>query len=213
MEQSVVLDRPMTDRLRPANRSVQVGAGTDEALLRLAAKGNATAFEEIVKRHQAAIYRFLLRLLGSPDDAEEAGVEVFVRAWQHAGRFQFRASVSTWLFRIALNIARDLRSRRRNVLTEPLPSDDSLLGKVAESAEETAIRSASEDHRRQELHKALAELNPADRGILVLYYLEEKTYEEIQEITGFSYTVLKTRLARARRRLRLGLEAAGSEVG
>jgi RNA polymerase sigma-70 factor (ECF subfamily) len=187
-------------------------SGGDEALLKLAAKGNEQAFEEIVRRHQGPIYRFLLRALGSAADAEEAGVEVFVRAWQHAGRFQFRASVSTWLFRIALNIARDMRGRRRSVQFEPLPEDEALIGEFAESAEDTAMRAASEEYRHQALALGLESLSASDRGILILYYLEEKEYEEIQAITGLSYTVLKTRLARARRRLREALESAGREV-
>src|SRR5438105_4448312 len=75
---------------------------SDEALLRLCAEGESGALEEIVRRYQGPLYRLLARLLNSPDDAEDAVLSVFVRAWQNAPRFQYRAGVATWLYRIAV---------------------------------------------------------------------------------------------------------------
>src|SRR5262249_44127320 len=94
---------------------------SDEALLRLCAGGDTAALEELVRRYQTPLHRFLARLMGSPDDAEEAALDVFVRVWQHAPRFQYRAKVATWLYRIAVNIAHDAHSRRKARPQEALP--------------------------------------------------------------------------------------------
>jgi len=185
---------------------------SDEALLRLCAAGESAALEELVRRYQAPLYRFLTRMLGSAEDAEEAALDVFVRAWQHAPRFQYRARVATWLYRIAVNIARDMHSRRKARPQETRPDSYELAQIAIGSAEEDALKRLEREDRSRALDRALARLNEKDRLLLVLYYFEEREYEEIQAITELSYTVLKTRLARARRRLRALMEAESGET-
>jgi RNA polymerase sigma-70 factor (ECF subfamily) len=185
---------------------------SDEELLRLCAASESAALEELVRRYQAPIYRFLVRLLGSAEDAEEAALDVFVRAWQHAPRFEFRARVATWLYRIAVNIARDMHSRRTARPQETRPDSYELAQVAIGSAEDDALMRLERQDRSRVLERALKRLNEKDRLLLVLYYFEEREYEEIQEITGLSYTVLKTRLARARRRLRALMEAEDPET-
>jgi RNA polymerase sigma-70 factor, ECF subfamily len=175
---------------------------TDEDLLRLCARGHDPALEELVRRYQAPLYRFLYRMLNSAEDAEEATMDVFVRAWQHAPRFEFRAKVATWFYRIAVNIARDMHSRRKSRPQEPLPDNLELTKMAIGSAEDDALGRLARQDQNRALERALSHLSESDRLLLVLYYLEEREYEEIQKISGLSYTVLKTRLARARRRLR-----------
>lgn len=180
---------------------------SDEDLLGLCARGESEALQEIVRRYQAPLYRFLLRLLGSREDTEEAVLDVFTRVWQHAGRFQYRSRVATWLYRIAVNLARDAHSRKRSRPQEPWPEEYELAQMAVGSAEQDALGKLERVDRSRSLRRALDRLSASDRLILVLYYLEERDYEEIQAITGLSYTVLKTRLARARRRLRGLLDA------
>jgi RNA polymerase sigma-70 factor (ECF subfamily) len=180
---------------------------SDEDLLRLCASGENGALEELVRRYRTPLYRFLARLTGSTEDAEEAVLDVFVRAWQHAPRFQYRAKVATWLYRIAVNIARDMHSRKKARPQENRPDSYELSQAAIGSAEEDALNRLHGEERSRMLESALKKLGDTDRLILVLYYLEERDYEEIQEITQLSYTVLKTRLARARRRLKSLLEA------
>jgi RNA polymerase sigma-70 factor (ECF subfamily) len=182
---------------------------SDEDLLRLCAKGDATGLEELTRRYQQQIFGFLYRLTGSYEDAEEATLEVFLRAWRTAGSFQYRARVATWLYRIALNIARDLHSRKLARPQEPWPEDEEVAASLAVgSAEDEAMESLAGDEMGKRLQAAMQKLSPQDRELLTLYYLQDYDYEEIQAITGLSYTVLKTRLARARQRLRRQLEKA-----
>lgn len=175
---------------------------TDEDLLRLCARGQDTALEELVRRYQAPLYRFLVRMLNSVEDAEEATMDVFVRAWQHAPRFEYRAKVATWFYRIAVNIARDMHSRRKSRPQDPWPENFELSKMAIGSAEDDALGTLARQDQKRSLEKAMSRLSESDRMLLVLYYLEEREYDEIQRISGLSYTVLKTRLARARRRLR-----------
>ncbi len=184
---------------------------SDEELLRLTADENQAAMQELVSRYQAPIYRFLLRLMGSPEDAEEAAMDVFLRMWKHAGRFQYRAKVATWLYRIAVNIARDVHARRKSRPQEPWPEEQDALHLALPSAEEDALVLVGREQARKDLWAALERLSEKDRTLLILYYLEDKDYDEIQSITGLSYTVLKTRLARARNRLRMFVEAGRTE--
>ncbi len=187
-------------------------SSTDEDLLRACASGDRDALKELTHRHQAPIYRFLLRMMGSPEDAEEAAIDVFVKAWQNAPRFEYRAKVATWLYRIAMNIARDAHSRKKGKIQQPWPEAEELNRMAVGSAEDDAVRKLELDRQSVRLHRALARLSEQDRLVLVLYYLEDREYDDIKRITGLSYTVLKTRLARARRRLRTLLDADGSEV-
>jgi len=185
---------------------------TDDQLLRLCSDGESAALRELVRRYQGPIFRFLARMMGSDDDAEEAALEVFVRAWRNAARFQYRAKVATWLYRIAVNIARDAHSRKQSRPKEVWIESTELQHLSVGSAEDDALKRVHRQDQAAALQRSLSRLSPDDRLILVLYYLEDREYEEIQEVTGLSYTVLKTRLARARRRLRNWMEAETKEA-
>jgi RNA polymerase sigma-70 factor (ECF subfamily) len=184
-----------------------LSAVADEDLLRACARGEREALRELTYRYQTPLYRFLYRLMGSHEDAEEAVLDVFVKAWQHAGRFKYQAKVATWLYRIAINAARDAHSRKKARPQAPWPDQSQLERLGVGSAEEDALRSLHREEASEALQRALAKLNPNDRALLVMYYLDDREYDEIKAITGLSYTVLKTRLARARRRLRQLLES------
>ncbi len=208
------LDRRVSDATSGDGERIRGGVqtATDEDLLRLCAAGENVALEELVRRHKTPIYRFLARLLNSTEDAEEATLDVFVRAWQHAPRFQYRAKVATWLYRIAVNIARDMYSRKKARPQETHPDSYELSQAAIGSAEDDALNRLQNEERSWALQGALNKLSDSDRLLLVLYYFEERDYDEIQAITELSYTVLKTRLARARRRLRTLLEAENREA-
>ncbi len=207
-------DTAVTPRSTHGPLPAQVGESpspevSDEDLLRRCAQQDRDALRELTRRYQSALFGFLYRLTGSYEDAEEATLEVFLRAWNHAGRFQYRARVATWLYRIALNTARDLHSRKRARPQEPWPEDEEVAASLSVgSAEEDALEALAREERAKQLRAAMDLLSASDRELIVLYYLQDNDYDEIQAVTGLSYTVLKTRLARARQRLRQHLERA-----
>lgn len=211
---AVTMGRPLSMRRSAASVSQPTSdaaarSPSDEDLLRRCAEGDAAGLEELTRRYQSQLFAFLYRLTGSYEDAEEATLEVFLRAWRTARGFQYRARVATWLYRIALNIARDLHSRKKARPQDPWPEDEEVAAELAVgSAEEEAIAGLHSADLAGEVRAAMDKLSPSDRELLTLYYLQDSDYDEIREITGLSYTVLKTRLARARQRLRRLLERA-----
>lgn len=191
----------------PAGQSTLMpsSAQSDLALVQGCAERDPAALRELVQRHQAKMQRFLRDIVGSPEDAEEAAQDVFLRVWQQANGFEARASVTNWLYRIAANVAFDLL-RRRKALRRTMPPQGST-DSVTADAQAQALAGLEQDARAGLLQAALGTLRPDDRLVLTLYYAEEKNCEEICEIIRTSYPVLKMRLLRARRRLRSALEA------
>lgn len=192
--------------------SLSIDRSSDEELLRLCARGADAALEELVRRYQPQIARLLSRLLGSREDVEEALLSVFLQTWQHAPRFRYRARVSTWLYRIAINLAHDIQKQRSRQPQRAM-NEQIDAARAQGNAEEEALRRLRQEEQARSLQRALDQLPAIDRTILVLYYYEQMDYEEIQAITQLSYTVLKTRLTRARRRLRQLLAEEDREVG
>ncbi|MBI2318265.1 MAG: sigma-70 family RNA polymerase sigma factor [Betaproteobacteria bacterium] len=96
----------------------------DEDWVRRAQAGDRRAFSELVQRHQDRVYRYLLRMLGSHDDALELTQDAFIKAWQALPQWQPKAQFRTWLFRIANNTALDALRRRK--LVEFVPLEDSF---------------------------------------------------------------------------------------
>ncbi len=187
--------------------------GDDRRLVDGCAQRDPAALREIVRRYQPALSRFLSQLLGSPEDAEEVVIEVFLRVWQQADKFQGRASFSTWLYRIASNAAYDRLRRqareRRSAASTVFTHGEHLSADL--NAETLALDRLEQEERSSRLRQALSDLRAEDRLLLVLYYTEEKNYAEIAQITHCTYPVLKMRMMRARRRLSALLAAQAPE--
>jgi RNA polymerase sigma factor (sigma-70 family) len=177
---------------------------TDDVLLRRCAQGDEGAFQVLYERHNRMLYNLLFRILGNHADAEEVLPDVFVKAWLKAADFRGHSRVSTWLYRIAANMATDrLRSGRigKEVFWEELPPHERAMPDVhghIESPEHAALRREDEAL----LAQAIGRLAQEDRLLVTLYHLQECTYAEIEEITGISAANIKSKLFRARRRLR-----------
>ncbi len=161
----------------------------DSQLVRAAQVGDLAAFEVLLRRHEARVYRVALRLLGDPDEAEDAAQEAFVQAWQALSMFRGASSLSTWLYRIVTNRCLNLLQARRP--EEPLDERHEARTLDPAHAVETGGALAT-------LRRAILELTPEQRGPLVLRELEGRSYEEIAEILEISVPAVKSRLHRAR---------------
>jgi RNA polymerase sigma-70 factor (ECF subfamily) len=166
-------------------------------------RGDQAAFQALYERHHRMIYNLAFRMLGNHADAEEVTPDVFVKVWQKAAEFRGHSRVSTWIYRIAANMAMDrLRSARvgREIFWDDLtPVEKEMPDRdAAETPEEAVLR--QEDQRA--LATAMARLAAEDRLLVTLYHLQGCTYAEIEEITGISPVNIKSKLFRARRCLR-----------
>ena len=167
--------------------------GPDEDWVRRAQAGDRKAFYELVRRHQVPVYRYLLRMLGSHDDAMELTQEAFIKAWQALPQWRPEAQFRTWLFRIANNMALDALRHRK--LIEFVPLEDSFDAPGSEPDPEYQAQVTQEV---RQLDASLKKLMPEHRQILLLREVEEMSYEEIGCVLSLNEGTVKSRLARAR---------------
>ncbi|WP_207782478.1 RNA polymerase sigma factor [Phytoactinopolyspora limicola] len=167
----------------------------DLVLARRAGLGDRQAFTEIARRHGAAMYRFARRVLLSDADAEEAVQDALVSAWQHLAEFRGDAALRTWLFRLTLNRAHNLRRQRR---PEPREVDEDTLPPASGADPEG---STIERELVAALDRALAQLPERQRIIWLLREVDQLSYEEIADITHTSKDAVRGQLHRARRTL------------
>ena len=192
-----------TPRLSATRPSRKARSTSDEALIEKIASGNRLAMQALFIRHQARIYRFVLRLARDATLAEDLTSDVFLTVWQQAHRFEARSSATTWLLAIArYKTYAELRRR-----TEPLPDDG-----AAQASDDPADNpeAAFEIKRRGEiLRRCLTRLSREHREIIDLVYYHEKSVQEVAGIVGIPGNTVKTRMFYARRRLSELLEAEG----
>lgn len=160
-----------------------------------AQRGDVAAFSELVARHQDRIYRFLLRLTRSHDDALELAQETFIHAWTALERWQAQARFSTWLFQIARNQAIDLLRRTQRV--DFVEFDASVADSLADSAP-TPEEALYSTQRLRALERALQRLPTEHREILLLREIEDLSYDEMAAVLNISLGTVKSRIARAR---------------
>lgn len=166
---------------------------SDRECAERAQRGDQAAFAELVGRYQARLYRFVLRMVGSPDEALDLAQDAFMRAWQALPEWQPGAQFHTWLFRIASNAALDALRRRKIVEFVPIEEDDD-----AASGEPGPEKQLELTQRVRGLEAALRNLPAEQREIVLLREVEDMSYEEIGAVLGIAEGTVKSRLARAR---------------
>lgn len=180
---------------------------TDAELIRRIAAGERVAMQALFGRHQARVYRFALRLVGSQMTAEDIASDVFIDVWRQAGRFEHRATVSTWLLSIARNKAYDQMRKRRD---EPLQDD--VAAALEDPDDDPEIARQKQD-KGALMRSCLARLSPEHREVIDLVYYHEKSVAEVAEITGAPQATVKTRMFYARKRLSELFAEAGVDRG
>jgi RNA polymerase sigma-70 factor (ECF subfamily) len=162
---------------------------SDRFLVGAAQAGDRHAFEALVRRHQGAVYRVALHMLGSEVDAEDAANEALVQAWRALSTFRGESAFSTWLYRIVTNRCVNARAARHSI--EPLP--EVLIDRDSDPAEALA-----QSERLDALARGVLALPAEQRAALVLRELEGLSYEQIAEVVGVTVSAVKGRIHRAR---------------
>ena len=181
---------------------------SDETLAIQVSRGSSTALEVLYDRHGATVLGFALRIVGERTAAEDVLQETFWRVWKNAETFQpQRGSFTSWLFRIARNLAIDVY-RRRNVRPQVIPGDDdnaSDLDQTPDPDMDVASQAQSALENKQ-IRNALTSLPGAQRQIIELAYFHGMTRQEIAEATGEALGTIHTRARLALQKLREELE-------
>ena len=178
----------------------------DEHLLVNAAKGgDVAAFEELVNRYEGKILRLTGNITGNREDAEDAMQDAFLNAYAHLDGFQQDSRFYTWLVRIAANEAlMRLRKRRPGQLSldEPIEGDGDLMPRELEDWRPNPEREYAKAELQALLGEVIEKLEPEFRIVLVLRDIEELSTQETAEALGISVPNVKSRLLRARLKLR-----------
>jgi RNA polymerase sigma-70 factor (ECF subfamily) len=169
---------------------------TDQECVARSKQGERNAFGTLVRRYQDRVYRFVLRMVGSHDEALELTQEAFMKAWQALPDWRPEAQFRTWLFSIASNTATDSLRRRKVVQFVALEEDYD----VPEEATDPAVQLQAKQRLRA-LQAALDRLPHDQREIVLLREVEDMSYSEISAALGISGGTVKSRLARAREAL------------
>jgi RNA polymerase sigma-70 factor, ECF subfamily len=181
-------------------------AGDDEHLLVAAAQaGDAAAFEELVNRYEGKIFRLTRNITGNREDAEDAMQDAFLKAYAHLQDFHGDSRFYTWLVRIAANEAlMRLRKRRPNQfsLDEPIESDTDLFPRELEDWGPTPEQKYAQTEMQGIVGDVIEMLEPEFRIVFLLRDFEELSTQETAEALGISLSAVKSRLLRARLKLR-----------
>jgi RNA polymerase sigma-70 factor, ECF subfamily len=183
---------------------VQIGQ-----LVSRARRGDAEAFEDLVKHYHPRIHDYVARMVHDPVEAEDVAQEAFVRAYLALPSFRGDASFQTWLYRIASNLAIDAsRHRKRQQwqttsLDEPLETGDAQLPRdPADDLSRTPAEEAEAHALRKQVWSAIGELSDKLRPVVILHDLQGFSYAEIAASLGCPLGTVKSRLFNARCQLR-----------
>jgi RNA polymerase sigma-70 factor, ECF subfamily len=171
------------------------GATTDETIITAIAAGDGGAMRILYNRHHVQVFRFVTRLVGDAIAAEDIVSEAFTDVWRHAGRFEGRSTVATWIMAIARFKVLSARRRRHDV-----ELDERVAETVADQAC-TPEEAILEMDRSAQLRDALMKLTTGHREILDLIYYHDKTIDEVAQIIQIPKNTVKTRMFYARKRL------------
>lgn len=177
------------------------------------------AFNELVEAYQSRVFRLVFRMVGRRDEAEDMAQEVFVQVFKAVGQFRGDSKLSTWIYRIAVNLCKNrvkYLSRRRTEAQdelEPVAERAALNAAKGVTASDVARPDhLAEGHQVERIVQAcIAELEPDFREVLILRDVEELSYEEIVEVTGLAEGTVKSRIHRARGMLKALVERALGE--
>ncbi len=188
------------------------GADDDHALIRRLCAAEEAAYEELLRRFEHPIYNLVCRLTDHPEDGADVTQEIFLKVFRGIGSFRGKSSLKTWIYRIAVNEARNhrrsfLRHRKQEVRLDHEPGE--AMGCVDFVADPgPSPFDITLDHEAVHIIElALSEVNPNFRAALVLRDVEGMAYEEISEILEISLGTVKSRILRGREALRERLAA------
>ena len=187
----------------PLESSSRMATVEEQQCLERARNGDRAAFGTLVRQHQRRVHRLALQLTGSGGDADDVTQETFLRAFRAIHRFDGRADLFTWLYRICVNVALNLRRQRKRVATD---IDDPRVPEPVEPSADPAL-TAERSSAYRELAKGLDSLSESLRATMIMACVEQVPYKDIAQVLGCSEGTVAWRVHEARRKLREILSA------
>jgi len=187
------------------------GTSGDQLLVERAQRGDRRAFDLLVLKYQQKIVKLVMRYVRDPTEALDVSQEAFVKAYRALPGFRGESAFYTWLYRIAINTAKNylVALQRKPVEFDLDAQDPEYSERNAQMRdEETPEGIAMQDQLRETVERAIAALPEELRTAIVLRELEGLSYEEIAQVTGLATGTVKSRLHRARAALKEALAKA-----
>ena len=160
-------------------------------------KGDIACFNDLIINFEKQVFSLALRIVKNHEDAEEVAQDSFVKAYQRIRTFRENAKFSTWLYRITYNNALNKISANRRIFLQDEIHENSL----GESSKDESMSLLRDKERRDYIKQAMINLKPQESMLITLYYQNECSLQEIEDITGINKNSVKVQLHRARRRL------------
>lgn len=203
------------EQVAPATR-VEARSSADEQFIERLKSGDAAAFENLVNERSGEIYGLLYRLTENTEEARDLTQETFLRAFQSIGNFRGESDLRTWIYRIAINQARNRWRwwrRRKRESTVSLDSNDDttrqpLIATLKSESSQDPEQDTLSREREKALRIALRSLRRVYREAVVLRDIEGLAYEEIAVALDIGIGTVKSRLSRGRQELRRKLEGS-----
>ena len=186
----------------------------DLSLVQACLQGDPYGFKKLYQRHHHKVRSTLYQLCGA-DGLDDLVQDVFLRAWKGLGKFRQSAQFSTWLYRIAFNVASDRRKALAKMRSRNISVEDEQLENLSDDAiarEGDSQPSLTQMHYQDLMQRGLAKLSEEHRAVLVLHDLEELPQKDIAEILSIPVGTVKSRLFHARSAIKKFLEAQGVEL-
>ena len=159
--------------------------------------GKTEQYEYFLDRYGQQVFVLVDRIVSCQEDAEELTQDVFLKAFQQLSSFKAESSFSTWIYRIATNLAISAVRKKRN---DVLRLDDSVFANLSDTQVDEALEDESEE-QVERLQQAMNQLEADERALITLYYLEEKPLVEVAFILGLTEGNAKVKLHRIRKKL------------
>jgi RNA polymerase sigma-70 factor (ECF subfamily) len=197
-------------------------AAAEAAFVKRLCARDETAFNELVQLYQRRVYALVYRMLGHRQEAEEITQEVFVQVFKCVDQFRGDSKLSTWLFRVAVNLCKNrLKYHSRRGGSAQQDYDATAEGSASASAQGVSAGSVDRPDElvagiqlEQLVRQAIAEVDPDFRELVVLRDVEDLSYEDIAAITGLPRGTVKSRIHRGREQLRVRVEQMlGEKLG
>ena len=175
----------------------------EKELLDEISRGNMTAFGTLMKHYSQGVYTLVVRIVGDDCDAEELAQDVWMKVYKQLSMFSGRSAFSTWLYRIAYNLAISFARHKRQTLCA---IDENRLRKVSDDEVEQMEAIADNEQQIEALARAINRLDAEERALITLFYYEDRTVAECAEIMSQSENNIKVRLHRIRKKLYILLQ-------
>jgi len=173
------------------------------------------SFEEIVAENESKIFNTIYSFIGDYDDALDLTQETFICAYRSFGKFRHESSIATWLYRIAINLCKksyNSKKRRDSIFTgslDDLETGRQLMNRASE--DESASEILDADEKEAIVRNAISSLPQKHRSVIILKYLQGMSYEEMADVLGCGIGTIKSRLSRAKEKLKSKLEKVMEE--